>query len=614
MVTIYKNIFSKEPHYITIEKAIDRIKNGTSKEPIESIRSVIDKERANNLKCNLPSVCFSGEFGKDRTDNSLIKHSGFIVLDFDDVKDVKTEKLEISQNKYTYACWISPSGNGLKALCRVADGKRHREYFNALKTVYEGLDDSGVNVSRVCYESYDPNIFVNESAEVFKKIIKEVIPEFTTEVVDENDTFRKILIWLASKGDAFAKGERNLFIFKLASACCRFGINESDCVFYCASEFNDNTFSNSELKKTTKSAYRSNSQHFGTAEFSNDILVDVKNKSEIVINPDIYDIDIRPKDVIFGEDVKKEAIDILENGYEKIDGVGIPKLDWHFKLKRGEITLLTGIGNYGKSSFLKWYLAMRILKYGNKFCLFAPEDNPAQEFYHDMVEIYLGKECTPNNKNRPTRSEYEKAYDVISAHIFYIYPKDIAPSPDYIKERFLELIFKEKVDGCIIDPFNQMQNDYNSSGGRTDKYLETFLSDCSRFAQLNNQFFIIVAHPVKLQKDSTGNYPCPDVYDIADGAMWNNKMDNIIVYHRPNHQHEPDSPLCELHTKKIRRQKTVGKKGTVEFEIDRKTRRFIFDNKDHFEDIEPNQSDELPKMNTNDAFGGEYNINDELEF
>ena len=46
-------------------------------------------------------------------------------------------------------------------------------------------------------------------------------------------------------------------------------------------------------------------------------------------------------------------------------------------------------------------------------------------------------------------------------------------------------------------------------------------------------------------------------FDIADGAMWNNKMDNILIYHRPNHQKDPSSTLCELHTKKIRRQKSV---------------------------------------------------------
>ena len=91
---------------------------------------------------------------------------------------------------------------------------------------------------------------------------------------------------------------------------------------------------------------------------------------------------------------------------------------------------------------------------------------------------------------------------------------------------------------------------------------------------------MIVAHPKMLRKEADGNYPCPDVFDIADGAMWNNKMDNILVYHRPNHQKDPQSTICELHTKKIRRQRQVGKKGTIEFEYFRRQRRFYVNGSD----------------------------------
>jgi twinkle protein len=321
----------------------------------------------------------------------------------------------------------------------------------------------------------------------------------------------------------------------------------------------------------------------GTATFERDVLIDKITKGEVKdeINPDIYNEDIRPKDVIFGEDVKDRALEIFRNGYESVESTGVPELDYFFKFKRGEITLLSGIGNYGKSTMLKYLLLLKAIVSGNRFAFFTPEDNPAEEFYHDMTEIYLGCDCTKFNPNQPSEKTYKDAYDWISKHIFYIYPKDISPTPEYIKERFLELIIKEKVDGCVIDPFNQMDNNYNKTG-RTDKYLETFLSDCTRFAQTNNVYFIIVAHPHKLKKEiGEKNYPCPDVYEIADGAMWNNKMDNILIYHRPNHQTEPDSPICELHTKKIRRQKTVGRKGIFTFELNRPKRRYIFDGKDY---------------------------------
>ena len=151
-------------------------------------------------------------------------------------------------------------------------------------------------------------------------------------------------------------------------------------------------------------------------------------------------------------------------------------------------------------------------------------------------------------------------------------------------EVFLQIIIKENVDGVDIDPFNQLANNYNNFAGR-DKYLEWVLSLFSRFAQINNVYFWIIAHPKLMVKNTTGNYPCPDVFDIADGALWNNKLDNILVYHRPFAQTEPSNPLCEFHSKKIRRQKIVGKKGFSVFEMLFKTRRFFFNGSDPLQKI-----------------------------
>lgn len=579
--TIYQTLFDKEPHYITVDAALDRIRSGKSAERISEIRGQIDKERQNGLKKNLPSVCFSGIF-KERKDELIEKHSGFIVLDFDDIFNVEEKKRELSANEYTYACWVSPSNNGIKLLVKVADGKKHREHFEALRELYPAIDKSGINEARVCYESHDEHIFINTNSSIFKKI--KVIEKISVTNVLENERkiFENIVKWLSNRKDAFVEGERNIFIFKLASACCRFGLSEDACVDMVKAtyEIGANKFSVYECERTVNSAFKSNHQLAGSAQFDREVLVDKTSRREIEITQEMLDQNIRPKDVIFGEDVKGEALDIFNNGYQSVRGIGVDDIDNFFKLKEGEITLLTGYGNYGKSTFMGWKLLMRILLFGEKFAFFSPENNPS-EFYHDLVEILLGARCEPGNPNRPSKEEYEYAYDFISRYIFYVYPKSLAPTPEYIKERFLELIIKEGVKGVIIDPFNQLSNDYKGVGGRTDKYLETFLSDCARFSQQNNIYLMVVAHPVKGRKDETGNYPCPDVFEIADGAMWNNKMDNIIVYHKPFHQSQPDSDVCEFHSKKIRRQKVVGRRGVSTFNYQRSTRRYLFHGVDY---------------------------------
>ena len=576
MITIFKNIFSKEPHYISVEEALKRISDGKSKVQVEGIRNQIDKEKSNKLKANLPSICFSGKFGKNRKDDELIEHSGFLVLDFDDVYELRDKQTEIISHDFVYACWVSPSGKGLKALIKIADGTKHREHFSSLQEVFTDIDKSGVNPSRVCYESYDENIYINEKSKVFKKTKKtEKVIEKQIQKTDDYAIFKNLLVWMSNRGNAFVSGERNSFIFMLASSCCRFGIDEFSAENFIASEFlNNSEFSRTECIRAIKSGYRANSGSFGSAKFEKDVLVDKITRKEIDINPDIYDESIRPQDVIYGIDVKEKAMELYNLGFAKVNGINVPDIDDKFKPKKGEVTLLTGIGNYGKSSFKRWYQVFRVVLYGEKFATFSPEDNPPEEYYHDLVEILLGCDCTPRNKFRPSSDIYQRAYDFITEHFFYIYPKNSEPTPQYIKQVFLELIIKEKVDGCDIDPFNQMTNNYQGYAGR-DKYLEFVLTDFARFSVLNDVYFWIVAHPTKLPKQQDGNYPCPEVFDVADGAMWNNKMDNILVYHRPLAQTDPQNPMCEFHSKKIRRQKTVGKKGMVSFEMDFPARRYI---------------------------------------
>lgn len=583
--TIFKNSFSKDGYVISVDEALNRVRIGKSADAIAALRLQVDKEHQDAMKKNLPSICFSGVF-KERKDEKIITHSGFIVLDFDNIFDVAAKKKELSESKYTYACWISPRNNGIKLLIRIADGKKHREHFEALREVYPEVDKSGVNEARICFESYDPDIYINKNSEVFKHVKVYERVKTTVNLTNEKLVFNNLVKWLTNKKDAFVEGERNIFIFKLASACCRFGLIEDTCIDFIKEtyEIGSNKFSVQECERTIRSAFKSNFQLAGTAQFDKEILVDKTSRREVEITQEMLDENIRPKDVIFGEDVKGEALDIFNYGYQSVKGIGVDKIDNFFKLKEGEQTLLTGYGNYGKSTFLGWKLLMRILLYGEKFAFFSPENNAA-EFYHDIVEILLGAKCVPANPLRPSKDEYEYAYDFVSRYIFYVYPKTLAPTPEYIKERFLELIIKEKVKGVIIDPFNQLSNDYRLVGGRTDKYLETFLGDSSRFAQQNNIYLIIVAHPTKGHKAADGNYPCPDVYDIADGAMWNNKMDNIVVYHKPFHQTDPDSDVCEFHSKKIRRQKVVGQRGVSTFNYQRSTRRYLFNGQDYMATI-----------------------------
>ena len=133
---------------------------------------MIDEVRAGNKekKKALPVVCFSGEFSS-RADDALFEHSGFVVLDFDHV-DVDQTKRALATDDFIHSCWTSPSGNGVKALVHITNPERHRDHFRAMIKYFERqygleLDESGINESRACFESYDPDLIVKEDYKKF---------------------------------------------------------------------------------------------------------------------------------------------------------------------------------------------------------------------------------------------------------------------------------------------------------------------------------------------------------------------------------------------------------------------------------------------------------------
>ena len=154
-VSVFKDLFkaSDVPFVLSLEKIVERIKKGTSKNKIDLIRNG-DKEK----KKRLPSIVFAGKFS-ERNRKGLVSHSGLMVLDFDkfpNTKILKEQQAILKQNKHVVLLFISPSGNGLKAVVRVPDTlneETHPKYFKAFNKQfkYDYFDISNSNVDRVCF-------------------------------------------------------------------------------------------------------------------------------------------------------------------------------------------------------------------------------------------------------------------------------------------------------------------------------------------------------------------------------------------------------------------------------------------------------------------------------
>ena len=232
MITIFKNITeTKEPFYISIPDIVKRIKEGNSRELVNKIRQAYTKEDRTTFKKQLPSICFSGKFSQ-RADKGIIKHSGYVCLDFDHIEDVQQFKDHIKEDAHTMIAFVSPSGDGLKVIVKIpANVKTHAASCRALKDYFktEKLDDFK-DVSRVCFESYDKDIYYNSESSLFTDLIHEEVKQVqTTEKVSNNETFEKLKVWI-EKFEYYSDGNKHKFLVKFAGALNRFGIPEYEAI------------------------------------------------------------------------------------------------------------------------------------------------------------------------------------------------------------------------------------------------------------------------------------------------------------------------------------------------------------------------------------------------
>lgn len=271
--------------------------------------------------------------------------------------------------------------------------------------------------------------------------------------------------------------------------------------------------------------------------------------------------------VYYLEDIFPSMIENFRNGIKLAPTTRFDIVDDYFRWKKGDINLFTGYGNHGKTTFAIQLMLTKGLYDGWKWAVFSPENYPANDFYDDIVEMYAGKWLA-----HLTEKEYTDACYFINDHIYFVYPED-EHDINSIHEKFRYLVMKKGVDGVMIDPFNQLDHLFKPYQ-REDQYLSEILKNIKRFALLNNVCYNIIAHPVKPQKDQDKSLPPVDMYDIAGGAMWGNKVDQIISYYRPQFHVDKNSPDVEIYIQKVKRKRTGGQLGSFPLKFNWNKKRF----------------------------------------
>lgn len=209
---------------------------------------------------------------------------------------------------------------------------------------------------------------------------------------------------------------------------------------------------------------------------------------------------------------------------------GWPDFDERFNVELGQMSVVTGIPSHGKSTWVD-ALRMNLWKcHGWPSAAFSPENWPVEDHLRTLVEMYAIR-----NSHEMTDDDCGHYLQKLMGGFYFIQPgrdEDML-TVDEILSRAKQLVYQHGVKLLVIDPWNEIQHKIENTE-REDQYISRMLAKIRRFARVNMVHVFLIVHPKQLLKDKDGKYPRPQAYDIAGGAMWRNKADNMLCVYRPD--------------------------------------------------------------------------------
>ncbi len=550
-VTIFKNIFEKEsPHHISLAQALKRIQDGNSSTLITQIREAENGQR-HDLKKKLPVVCFSGEFSS-RADDALFEHSGFIVLDFDKV-DSTPVKQALATDEYVHSVWVSPSGEGVKALVRITNPERHRDHFRALVKYFErqyGLevDPSGINESRACYESCDDDIIIKDSKK-FGGMLSEKA-ELGQTLEREGIVTDYMKLNLAARMVRQADdGDKHNQLLKAARLCGG---------YVAAGRIEEEEAARVLLREISKRDIDSeqhaiNTIREGLEKGKQDPIRDVIDaekdaRREMLLNDgDMSFISSDDEDFRWIDDYANGRIELgLSTGNEHID---------QYFLYKKEFVIVNGHSNVGKTTMMLYLMVNASVRHNWRWVVYSSENKTAS------VKMKLMEFANDKKVGDMTYPERKAAYRWVNEHFTVISNNQVYGYSDIIL--FMEKVMRQQdVDAILIDPYNSLKLDIGSSGINTHDYHYQAASELLTFSTTHNVAIWLNTHAVTEAQRRKGDDQlpiAPFAEDTEGGGKFVNRADCFLTIHRKVQAPDPHTrSLTELHVRKVREVETGG--------------------------------------------------------
>jgi twinkle protein len=272
------------------------------------------------------------------------------------------------------------------------------------------------------------------------------------------------------------------------------------------------------------------------------------------------------------DDYRDEVIELYRAGRSRALSTGWDALDGHMTIAEGQLSIVTGIPNSGKSEFVDALMVNMVLQYGWSFAVCSFE-NPPAEHLSKFAEKYIDAPFWDGPTPRMGEVYLNRALDWAQPHFVFIRAdgdKDIT-TLQWVLDKAGAAVMRYGVRGLVIDPWNEIEHNRPSNMTETE-YIGHSLSKIKRFAAQRGVHVWVVAHPSKIHGERGQATPVPSLYDISGSANWANKADLGIVVFR-----NEETEKTDIHIKKCRF-KSIGSKGVVSLNYNKVTGRYTQSN------------------------------------
>jgi twinkle protein len=224
---------------------------------------------------------------------------------------------------------------------------------------------------------------------------------------------------------------------------------------------------------------------------------------------------------------------------------GWPSVDELLTIVPGQLTVVTGIPNSGKSEWLD-ALAMNLAQLHDWRFGVCSFENQGDDHLIKLIEKHADAPFWPGPRMRMGPEEIARSEGWIRDRFFFIRAENESPTIEWALECGRACLLRHGVRGLILDPYNRFEHKRPSGMSETE-YVSDMLSRVQRFSAANGIHTFFVAHPAKMQREKDGGaIPIPGLYDISGSAHWANICDNGVTVHRDDAKH-----ITEIHVKKV---------------------------------------------------------------